>query len=63
MPASNLPLIVEENPLLGAWKLKAYVVRTAAGGPSEESAHAPYGGNPTGYLSYSADADITQWQG
>ena len=38
------------NPLLGTWRLKAYVVTTTAGeGP------APYGQNPTGYLSYSAD--------
>jgi hypothetical protein len=40
----------EANPLIGTWKLKAYVVTTAAGeGP------APYGADPTGYLSYSAD--------
>jgi hypothetical protein len=50
MPASKLPLIVEANPLLGTWKLKAYVVTTAAG-----ERPTPYGGNPTGYLSYSAD--------
>ena len=50
MPASKLPLIVETNPLLGTWKLKSHVVTTAAGVRST-----PYGENPTGYLSYSAD--------
>ena len=50
IPASKLPLIVEANPLLGTWKLKAYVVTTAAGERST-----PYGESPTGYLSYSAD--------
>jgi hypothetical protein len=50
MAASKLRRMVEANPLLGTWRLKAYVVTTAAGeGP------APYGVNPTGYLSYSAD--------
>src|SRR5580704_18911145 len=50
MAASKLERMVEANPLLGTWKLKAYVVMTAAGeGPT------PYGPNPTGYLSYSAD--------
>ena len=41
---------MEANPLLGTWKLKAYVVTTAAG-----ERPTPYGENPTGYLSYSAD--------
>ena len=50
MPASKLPLIVDGNPLLGTWKLKSHVVTTAAGVRST-----PYGENPTGYLSYSAD--------
>ncbi len=50
MPASKLPLIVDRNPLLGTWKLKSYVVTTAAG-----ERPTPYGRNPTGYLSYSAD--------
>jgi hypothetical protein len=38
------------NPLLGTWKLKSCVVTTARGARST-----PYGENPTGYLSYSAD--------
>src|SRR5580692_12899182 len=42
--------IVDGNPLLGTWKLKSHVVTTAAGVRST-----PYGENPTGYLSYSAD--------
>ena len=50
MPASKLPCIVETNPLLGTWKLKAYVVTTAAG-----ERPTPYGENPAGYISYSAD--------
>ena len=50
MPASKLRLIVDGNPLLGTWKLKSYVVTTAAGVRST-----PYGENPTGYLSYTAD--------
>jgi hypothetical protein len=50
MPATNLPLIVDENSLLGTWKMKSYVVTTDAGERST-----PYGENPTGYLSYSAD--------
>jgi hypothetical protein len=50
MPASKLPLIVDGNLLLGTWKLKTYVVTTAAGVRST-----PYGKNPTGYLSYTAD--------
>ena len=36
--------------MLGTWKLKSCVVTTAAGVRST-----PYGQNPTGYLSYSAD--------
>jgi lipocalin-like protein len=50
MPASKLSLVVNGNPLLGTWKLKSHVVTTAAGVRST-----PYGENPTGYLSYSAD--------
>src|SRR5579862_7108559 len=50
MPPSKLPLVMDESPLLGTWKLKSYVVTTAAGVRST-----PYGENPTGYLSYSAD--------
>ena len=38
------------NALLGTWRLQSYVVTTAAGERST-----PYGKNPTGYLSYSAD--------
>jgi hypothetical protein len=49
MPAGKLPLIVEANAFLGTWKLKAYVVTTAG------ERRTPYGENPTGYLSYSAD--------
>jgi Lipocalin-like domain len=41
---------LKQNPLLGTWKLKAYVVTTAGG-----ERPTPYGANPTGYLSYSAD--------
>jgi hypothetical protein len=50
IPASKLPLIVDGTSLLGTWKLKSYVVTTAAGVRST-----PYGENPAGYLSYSAD--------
>lgn len=49
MLASKLPLM-DRNLLLGTWKLKSYVVTTAAGERST-----PYGENPQGYLSYSAD--------
>src|SRR5580692_5679557 len=42
--------IVDGNPLLGTWKLKSHVVTTATGARTT-----PYGENPTGYLSYSAD--------
>lgn len=38
------------NPLVGTWKLRSHVVTTASGARS-----APYGENPSGYLSYSAD--------
>jgi Lipocalin-like domain len=41
---------VDAIPLLGTWKLKSYVVTTAAGAQPT-----PYGENPTGYLSYTAD--------
>ena len=41
---------MNKNPLLGTWKMKSYVVTTAAGERST-----PYGHNPQGYLSYSAD--------
>ncbi len=50
MRASKLQLIVNGNPLLGTWKLKSYVVTAATGARST-----PYGENPMGYLSYSAD--------
>jgi hypothetical protein len=50
MPASKLPPMADRNPLLGTWKLKSYVITTAAGERST-----PYGENPTGYLSYSLD--------
>jgi len=50
MPAIKLPPIVDTNSLLGTWKMKSYVVTTSAGERST-----PYGENPTGYLSYSAD--------
>ena len=46
----KLPLTVDRNPLLGTWKLRSYVVTTAAGVRST-----PYGENPTAYLSYTAD--------
>jgi hypothetical protein len=46
----KLPLIVDKNHLLGTWKMKSYVVTTADGERST-----PYGENPNGYLSYSAD--------
>ena len=42
--------MVDANPLLGTWKLKTYLVTTAAG-----ERPTPYGDKPTGYLSYSAD--------
>jgi Lipocalin-like domain len=42
--------MVNDNPLLGTWRLKSHVVTTAAGVRST-----PYGTHPTGYLSYSAD--------
>jgi Lipocalin-like domain len=42
--------ILDKNALLGTWRLKSYVVTGAAGERST-----PYGENPTGYLSYSAD--------
>ena len=41
---------MDANPLLGTWKLKSYVVTTAAGVQPT-----PYGETPTGYLSYTAD--------
>lgn len=50
MPASRSSLSVDDTPLLGTWKLKSYFVTTAAGVRST-----PYGEDPTGYLSYSAD--------
>ena len=50
MPADNLPLTMDRSSLIGTWKLKSCVVTTAAGGRST-----PFGENPTGYLSYSAD--------
>ena len=50
MPANKPSIIVDGNPLLGTWKLKSHVVTTAAGVRST-----PYGENPAGYLSYSAD--------
>ena len=48
--ASKLLPIMDETALLGTWKLKSYVVTTAAGERST-----PYGENPTGYITYSAD--------
>jgi hypothetical protein len=48
--ASKLPPMANENSLLGTWKLRSYVVTTATGARST-----PYGENPTGCLSYSAD--------
>jgi len=38
------------NPLLGTWRLKSYIMTTAAG-----ERLTPYGEHPNGYLSYSAD--------
>ena len=42
--------MVNANDLLGTWKMKSYVVTTPAGVRTT-----PFGENPTGYLSYSAD--------
>jgi hypothetical protein len=42
--------MVTESHLLGTWKLKSYVVTTAAGARST-----PYGDSPKGYLTYSDD--------
>ena len=50
MPAIKSPPIADANSLLGTWKMKSYVVTTSVGERSM-----PYGENPTGYLSYSAD--------
>jgi hypothetical protein len=50
VPASKLPLMVDNDTLRGTWKLKSYVVTTATGDQST-----PYGENPQGYLTYSAD--------
>ena len=50
MSLSKLPLTVDKNSLLGTWKMRSYVVTTAAGERST-----PYGENPQGYISYSAD--------
>jgi hypothetical protein len=41
--------MVKVPPLLGTWRLKSYVVTTAG------ERLTPYGKNPSGYLSYSAD--------
>jgi len=41
---------VDKNSLLGTWKMMSYVVTTAAGERAT-----PYGENPHGYISYSAD--------
>jgi hypothetical protein len=49
-PVNQARCKVETNPLLGTWKLKAYLVTTAAG-----AAPAPFGVNPTGYLRYCDD--------
>jgi hypothetical protein len=50
VPTVKLPCTMDTHPLLGTWKLKSHVVTTAAGERST-----PYGENPKGYLSYSAD--------
>lgn len=42
--------VANGNPLLGTWRLKSYVMTTAAG-----ERLTPYGDHPMGYLSYSAD--------
>ena len=42
--------VASGNPVLGTWKLKSYVVTAGTGEKST-----PYGENPIGYLSYSAD--------
>jgi Lipocalin-like domain len=42
--------LASSNPLLGTWRLKSYVVTTGTGERST-----PYGEQPIGYLSYSAD--------
>ena len=43
-------LPMDENPLLGTWKLRSHVVTTPAG-----ERLTPYGEKPKGYLTYSAD--------
>lgn len=48
---SSVAGLEDGNPLLGTWRLKSYVVTAATG-----ERLIPYGKNPTGYLSYSADA-------
>lgn len=48
--ASSVAGLADGNPLLGTWRLKSYIVTAASGAKST-----PYGENPTGYLSYSAD--------
>src|ERR1700722_6028209 len=45
-----MPTSMTANSLLGTWRLKSYVVTTAAGERST-----PYGQKPGGLLSYSAD--------
>ena len=47
---SSVTGVADRNPLLGTWRLKSYVVTAATGARST-----PYGENPTGYVSYSAD--------
>jgi hypothetical protein len=46
----KLPATVQANPLLGTWKLRSHVVTSATGQRST-----PYGEEPKGYLSYTAD--------
>lgn len=50
LAAGKLPFVMDKSTLLGTWRLKSYVVTRATGERST-----PYGENPTGYLSYSAD--------
>ncbi len=50
MSAAKPPLVADANCLLGTWKLKSCTVTTASG-----QRFTPFGANPTGYLSYSAD--------
>lgn len=53
MPDARIPTVVTANSLIGTWRLKSYVVTTAAGERTT-----PYGPKPRGLLSYSADGHM-----